>query len=292
MKSNYYVYTLLNPLKNGNFIYGDLKFNYEPFYIGKGLNDRLNEHSQKFHLENDKNKHKVNTIKKILSESDEVIKIKLYENLTENESFIIEENLINLIGRKELKRGPLCNLTKGGEGSSGRITTDKTKEKISNTLKENGDWKGDKNPSKTIEHKNYMSTLLKNRTFSEDSIEKMRKAKLGKTLSNEHINKIVIGLTNRPCSIETRNKISNSNYGKIRTSEMKMNCSLSKIDNINGFILDIVFIKNNIIMETDHLIEKTKISRSVINRIKLGKHWSCCYTSEEFLNKLKDLKFC
>jgi hypothetical protein len=35
----YYVYAFLDKSKPGNFNYGDLKFDYEPFYIGKGTGD-------------------------------------------------------------------------------------------------------------------------------------------------------------------------------------------------------------------------------------------------------------
>jgi len=40
--NNFYVYIFLRSDKPGYFDYGDsLKFDYEPFYVGKGINDRI-----------------------------------------------------------------------------------------------------------------------------------------------------------------------------------------------------------------------------------------------------------
>lgn len=38
---DFYVYVYLDPRKSGEYIYDDLKFNYEPFYVGKGRGDRI-----------------------------------------------------------------------------------------------------------------------------------------------------------------------------------------------------------------------------------------------------------
>jgi len=39
-----YIYVYLDPCKPGNYKYGKYKFDYEPFYVGKGRNNRWMVH--------------------------------------------------------------------------------------------------------------------------------------------------------------------------------------------------------------------------------------------------------
>lgn len=48
----------------------------------------------------------------------------------EEDAFYVERLLISLIGRRNLRNGPLVNLTDGGEGSSGIVMSMKTREKL------------------------------------------------------------------------------------------------------------------------------------------------------------------
>ena len=41
---DYYVYAYLDTRKNGDYIYDDLIFGYEPIYVGKGKNRRYKNH--------------------------------------------------------------------------------------------------------------------------------------------------------------------------------------------------------------------------------------------------------
>lgn len=61
----FYVYVYLNPLKPREYKYGSYKFDYEPFYVGKGLGNRYKMHL--FECKRGENKHKDNTIKSILN---------------------------------------------------------------------------------------------------------------------------------------------------------------------------------------------------------------------------------
>lgn len=107
----------MNPLKPGKYSYDDLDicFLYEPFYIGKGSNNRINRHTHKDCLRKDTNQLKKNKILKILKENKEIIKVKLREKLYEEESLLIEEEFIKKIGRRDIKTGELCNMSNGGE---------------------------------------------------------------------------------------------------------------------------------------------------------------------------------
>jgi len=117
MIPQYYVYIYLNPLKEGLYKYGKLNFKYEPFYIGKGINNRYKVH---LNNSNSQNKLKQNTINKIKKNKQAPIIFKLYENLTEYSALRLEKELIKIIGRKETNTGTLSNMTDGGEGTSGR----------------------------------------------------------------------------------------------------------------------------------------------------------------------------
>lgn len=100
----------------------------QPFYIGKGKNLRYKDHLKG----NNFNKHFVNTINKIRYKTGHDPIIQIYkDNLKENEAFDLEIYLINLYGRVDNNTGILTNLTNGGDGPSGRVATDKTKETAS-----------------------------------------------------------------------------------------------------------------------------------------------------------------
>lgn len=124
----YYVYVLLDPRKPGVFKYGNWKFDFEPFYVGKGKGIRAYEHLTKVV---GRNLHKNRKINKIILEGlqPEVCFKKV--ELSETEAHLLEIKLIAKIGRNDLGLGPLTNLTDGGEGMSGRIWTAASRKKAS-----------------------------------------------------------------------------------------------------------------------------------------------------------------
>ena len=126
----FYVYALLDPRKPGPFKYGRWKFEYEPFYIGKGKANRAFKHFEQT-IDTCKNLHKVRKIAKIRRETgEEPILAFKRSGLSEDDAHQLEISLIRRIGRSDLKRGPLTNLTDGGEGTSCRKFSRKSREKM------------------------------------------------------------------------------------------------------------------------------------------------------------------
>lgn len=117
----YYVYIFTDPRKPGIFTYGDFTLYYEPFYVGKGCGVRIKQHLSNSSLNAEYNKIKNKKLKRILKQGFNPLDycILVYKNLTEKEALQNEESVINTIGRIDLKKGPLSNLTNGGEGFAG-----------------------------------------------------------------------------------------------------------------------------------------------------------------------------
>lgn len=115
----YYTYAYLDPRKPGIFIYGDYKFDFEPFYIGKGKGSRINAHINSVmnnwdSMQKESHLERVKIIKEILFENKKPIIVKIKYNLSESEAFLLEEEIIKIIGRKCNNNGPLLNIVEGG----------------------------------------------------------------------------------------------------------------------------------------------------------------------------------
>jgi hypothetical protein len=100
----------------------------EPFYIGIGDNDG-NNYKRAFSKQ-DRNKHWRN----IVAQTPYEIEI-LLDDLTWNEACSKEIEFIALYGRVDLNKGPLVNMTDGGEGQQGKIMSLEQKLKISQAKK-------------------------------------------------------------------------------------------------------------------------------------------------------------
>ena len=110
----YYIYVYLDTRKKGSYSYGDFHFEYEPFYIGKGVNDRYLTHLRI--AKGDKNNLVISKIKSILNDGFEPTIIKIINNLTIDNYNDYEISAINIIGKLCDNRGPLLNITNGGDG--------------------------------------------------------------------------------------------------------------------------------------------------------------------------------
>ena len=159
----YFVYALLDTSKDFNKYINDIFLEHEPFYIGKGKDDRPYKHFNE-NTNNTTNRYKFNVIQKIKTETGEYPTILILKNnLSEEDSFLYEIEMIEFFGMRPL--GLLTNRTEGGSGGdtykylndeqrksaidkikkyhTGRKRTDKQKAK----RRENQpDFKGEKNP--------------------------------------------------------------------------------------------------------------------------------------------------
>lgn len=133
----FYVYVYLNTQRPGKYIYGNIIFDYEPMYIGKGHNNRMNIHLQiakSTKITKFDNSKFIYKLKKLLLQEHTPIIIKIFDNLFEEEAFEVERFYIKWIGRQDLKTGYLYNLSDGGDGHSNR--SPETIKKISRIIQQ------------------------------------------------------------------------------------------------------------------------------------------------------------
>jgi hypothetical protein len=115
-ENEYYVYIYLDPRKPGVYEYGGLKFDYEPFYVGKGCQKRKLSHLNESSLKRGNDSPKVAKIRKITKGGLNPIIIEYKSGLTESESLQLEDTLIKIIGSQfinDIIDGPLCNMLLG-----------------------------------------------------------------------------------------------------------------------------------------------------------------------------------
>ena len=145
------------------YVYQYLREDMTPYYVGKGCKNRA---YSKAHNVNLPPKDRIKFVKK---------------NLTEQEAFDLETELIAKYGRKNNGTGILRNLTDGGEGRSGFAHYESTKQKIR-----------EKRALQitTQETREKMSKARVGQVRSKETREKMAKAATGRKKSPEEIAKI------------------------------------------------------------------------------------------------------
>lgn len=137
-------------------------FDKHPVYVGKGQKTRCFDH---FNLNT-----RLGYLIRKREQQGIKLDLQIYPCETEEIAFNLERFLINKIGREDQGRGPLFNLTDGGEGQAGLIHTPETKARISKGL---------------IGNKNGLNSKSRTgQTHSPEAKEKISKSLTGKKYPN------------------------------------------------------------------------------------------------------------
>jgi hypothetical protein len=266
-KKKFYVYAYLDPIKPGIYTYENYSFSFEPFYIGKGHGNRLNDHLQLKKLK--KNSLKNNKIKKILNSNNYPIIIKVKSNLQEIDALNLEKKLIKIIGRKTLKKGPLTNLTDGGEFFLGYICSDELRKKRSENITAEKNPNFQKKPSlKSI------SKMLETKKTSKKWEEHLKKCRSieGRNKMSELVKGEKNGFFGKKHSETTKQKISIHNSGKL----LGNNNPMSKIENRNKVSeakkKKVINSENKVFNSIEETAKHYAVSRKTIQNILKGKN--------------------
>ena len=226
------------------YTYAYLRKDGTPYYIGKGKGSRCYKRGRR-------------GCNPPLDKSRIIF---LKQNLTQEEAFRHEIYMIAIFGRIDKGTGILRNLTNGGEGSSGYVHTNESKEKIgeasrglkrneetkrrisaskkgkphrkgikmSETARENISRAARQRPPASSKTREKMSEAQRNRSprapVSEETRRKQSEAKKGRKLSEEtklKMSQVRKGKTGVPCSQEKKLKISQANKGRTWTEEQR-----------------------------------------------------------------------
>ena len=149
----------------------------EIFYVGRGKT-----HKRAF-SKADRNNHWHNIVNKV-GYAVEII----FENVSWEESALLEKELIKSIGRKNSGNGTLVNLTDGGEGISNFIFSSDSKKKIQLALIGNKNGSGNKGQKRSGHSKETIKKIgdaNRGKIHTQESKSNMSKAHIGNTHSKE-----------------------------------------------------------------------------------------------------------
>jgi hypothetical protein len=183
MENNYYIYFHINLVSN------------EVFYVGKGKGRRAWRkfgRSQYWNRIVNKYGYRVDII---------------HENLSEKRAFDWEKLYISMFGRKNL-----CNLTDGGDGSTGCIPNEETRKKLRNKIV-------------TEETRKKISQSQKGRIVTEQTRKKLSQSHKGNNnwLGKTHTEETKQKMRNKIVTEETRKKIKKNNGVKCEYKGEKFN---------------------------------------------------------------------
>jgi len=137
-----YLYIICDVTKPGNYIFGEYKFEYLPFYVGISsegvIYKREDIHIKYAKIKKDvtNNKYKMNIINNILKQDKEPFIYRFYEKSDRAFIFQKEIEIIALIGNRFDGSGPLVNISKGGDGGD-TFTNNPRKEEIREKHRQN-----------------------------------------------------------------------------------------------------------------------------------------------------------
>ena len=243
---------MVNP--NRFYTYAYLREDRTPYYIGKGKCNRVyNKHQKGISVPKDKSR---------------IIFLK--QNLTEEEAFKHEIYMIAVFGRKDLGTGILRNRSDGGEGNSGWIPSEETKDKIrQRAIGRKASQKTKQKLSKihkgrkhTEEWKKIQSERMKGNTYglgrkhSPDSLKKMSESQKGKKVSEETKRKMSESGKVKIFSEEHRKNIGKASEGRKHSEETKR--KLKEINKNRKFVCNMIWTIENI--HTKELFEVTNLN--------------------------------
>lgn len=118
--SQYYVYAYLNPLRPCRIEFGSVCFLFEPFYIGKGKNNRMFDHIKEARpTRKYKNSHKLNTIRKIQEHGQQPYILVIEKDLSEPDALATETEMFELRHQCRLTNIRLDNSPQGNHSHKG-----------------------------------------------------------------------------------------------------------------------------------------------------------------------------
>lgn len=206
MDTRYYVYVYLDPRKPGLYVFGELKFDYEPIYIGKGCRFRIIHHLKKRLVKKSLFYSKLN---RIINAGFEPIFYKVFDGLSEPDALMKEVELIKLIGRIEMETGTLCNMSDGGE--IGFVRSEEARKNISESKK------GEKNPMfGKKQNENQKRAAIENGIKAK---ERSKGKKWSEIYDEETIQRMLDGCANRKPNEKTRTDSKNYKLTDINGNE-------------------------------------------------------------------------